>query len=122
MLIFEFVYKEISGRAGKDKDTVTLNYYLAQKWKPDLSRRTYERGINDLLERDFLFRSVVADVYFVNVRYMFNGDRMVVMSVYRRAGSTLQTELPFQPPPTMLDAPNEQSNDESNKAEQRGEQ
>jgi hypothetical protein len=97
-LLFEFVYREISGMSGKDKDTVSLNYYLAQKWKPGLHRRTYERGMTELLDKGFLFRSVAADVYFVNVRFMFNGDRMVVVKAYRRAGSTLQTELPLYDP------------------------
>jgi hypothetical protein len=104
--------------AGKDKDTVTLNYFLAQKWKPELARRTYERGINNLLEMEFLFRSVAADVYFVNIRYMFNGDRMVIMSVYHRAGSTLQTELPLEQTDLMINNANVQKNDESNNPEQ----
>ena len=96
--LFEFVYREISGMSGKDKDTVVLNFFLAQRWKPDLTRRTYERGMNELLEKGFLFRSVGADMYFVNVRFMFNGDRMVVVKAYRRAGSSLQAELPFETP------------------------
>jgi hypothetical protein len=93
--IFEIVYQEISGLSGKDKDTVVLNLYIAQKHHPDLTRRTYERGMNELLEKAFLFRSIAADVYFVNVNFMFNGDRMVVVKAYRRSGSTLQHELPF---------------------------
>jgi hypothetical protein len=51
--------------------------------------------MNELLEKAFLFRSIAADVYFVNVNFMFNGDRMVVVKAYRRSGSTLQHELPF---------------------------
>lgn len=96
--IFEFVYREMSGLAGKDKDTLMLNYFLAQRWNEKLTRRTYERGINELLDKGFLFRSVAADLYFVNVNFMFNGDRMVVVRQYRRAGSTLQTELPLGKP------------------------
>ena len=100
-LLFEFVYKEISGRNSKDKDTVTLNFLLAQRWKADLSRRTYERGMNELLEKGFLYRSLAADIYFVNVRFMFNGDRMVLVQSYRRKGSvsSTQTELPLDEPP-----------------------
>lgn len=100
--LFEFVYKEISGRSSKDKDTVTLNFLLAQRWKADLSRRTYERGMNELLEKGFLYRSLAADVYFVNVRFMFNGDRMVLVQSYRRKGSitAMQHELP------LLEQPN----------------
>ena len=94
-LLFECVYKEISGRSSKDKDTVTLNYLLAQRLKNDLSRRTYERGMNELLEKEFLYRSLAADVYFVNVRFMFNGDRLVLVQSYRRKDSGRQTELPL---------------------------
>jgi hypothetical protein len=97
-LLFEFVYREISGLSAKDKDTITLNYFLAEKWKPGLHRRTYDRGMNELLDKGFLFRSVSADVYFVNVRFMFNGDRMVLVKTYRRSGSTLQAELPLDTP------------------------
>ena len=120
--LFEFLYSRLSGLQGKDRDTVNLNYYLAKKWKPDLARRTYTRGLGELLDKEFLFKSVAADVYFVNLRFMFNGDRMVVVRAYRRAGSSLQTELPFKPAPTMLNAPNVQSNDDSNRTEQQDEQ
>lgn len=86
-LLFEFVYKEISNRDSKDKDTVTLNFLLAQRWKSSLARRTYERGMNELLEKGFLYRSLAADVYYVNVRFMFNGDRMVLAQSYRIKGT-----------------------------------
>jgi len=89
------VYRTISGFSGKDKDTVTLSYLLAKRLNEKLTRRTYERGMNELLDKEFLYRSLAADVYFVNVNFMFNGDRMVVVRQYRRIGSSLQTELPF---------------------------
>lgn len=91
--LFEFLYRQISGRDSKDKDTVTLNYFIAQEFKPDLTRRTYERGLAELLDKEFLFRTIAQDTYFVNVRFMFNGDRMVLMKSYRRAGSPVQQEL-----------------------------
>ena len=93
--MFEIVYRQISGLEGRDRDKVTLNHYLAQKWKPDLPRSTYYRGMNELLEKEFLYRSPAADVYFVNVRFMFNGDRLVVVKAYRRKGSATQAELPL---------------------------
>jgi hypothetical protein len=97
-LLFEFVYKEISGRAGKDKDTININYFLAQKWMAGISRRTYERGLAELLDKEFLFRSISAEIYFVNIRFMFNGDRLALVKTYRRKGSSLQAELPLDVP------------------------
>jgi hypothetical protein len=103
MMLFQFVFNEISGRQGKDKDTVMLNHYIALKWNPTLSRATYYRGLNELLEKGFLFHSPAADVYFINIRMIFNGDRMVVVKAYRRKGSALQTELPFEEPRRVSD-------------------
>ena len=82
--LFELVYEELSGKEAKDKDTLILNYFVAQRWKEDLTRRTYERGMKELLEKEFLFRSVASDMYFVNVRYIFNGDRLVLAKTYER--------------------------------------
>ena len=95
--LFEFVYKEISGNGGKNKDTISVNFYIVQKWNPKLTRPTYFRGMGELLEKGFLFQSPSFDTYFVNVRFMFNGDRMALVQSYRRKGavSTLQAELPF---------------------------
>jgi hypothetical protein len=83
-LLFEFVYRELSGKNAKDKDTIMLSYLLARRWKPDLAERTYFRGMHELLAKDFIFRTLAADVYFVNVRFMFNGDRMVLGQAYKR--------------------------------------
>jgi hypothetical protein len=101
LTVFEFVFNQMSGAAGKDRDTVMLNHYIATKHLPDLSRSTFYRGLNELLEKEFLFRSPAADLYFINVRFMFNGDRMVVMKAYRRKGArrlpTDQAQLPLLP-------------------------
>lgn len=85
IMLFEFVYRVMSGANSKDKDTVDLNYLIAKDWKPDLARRTYDRGIAELLDKEFLFRSITADVYFVNIRFMFNGKRQnLIKSYYKK--------------------------------------
>ena len=43
-LLFEFVYRELSGKNAKDKDTIILSYLLAKRRKPDLAERTYFLG------------------------------------------------------------------------------
>lgn len=99
-LLFEYVYHEMSGVEAKDKDTVAINAYYIKKWKPDITVRTYNRGLHELLAKEFLFRSPTTDVFFVNVRFMFNGDRLVLVQSYRRkakktAPRQLQNELPL---------------------------
>lgn len=102
-MIFEFVYHTISGKNGKDNDVVAINWPLVHEWKPDVTRPTYQRGMNELLNKEFIFRTIAADSYFVNVRYMFNGDRIALVQSYRRKGSKkgqalLQNELPLDEP------------------------
>ena len=108
VLLFELVYHEMSGAKSKDKDTVMLNYLLALDWKPELTKRTYERGMSELLEKGFLFRSVAADMYFVNIRFMFNGSRQNIIKSYYIKGSkkadSNQLDL-FAAAPDALPAP-----------------
>jgi hypothetical protein len=80
---------------------------LAKRWKSDLAERTYYRGMNELLAKGFLFRTLAADQYFVNVRFMFNGDRMILMESYRKKGALQMREIEG-PDIAALPAPAEQ--------------
>ena len=103
-LLFEFVYKQMSGKDAKDKDQINLSYMLALEWRKDLARRTFYRGMNELLSKDFLFRSLAADVYFVNINFMFNGNRMTLARRYILKGTDAQLGLDLPPPPLALSA------------------
>ena len=85
-LMFEFVYRELSKL--KDKDMINMNYLLVSEWKPNISRATFFRGMRELLEKGFLFRSLSTDSYFVNIRFMFNGNRLVLVQSYRQKKAT----------------------------------
>lgn len=83
--LFEYVYEQMSGHKAKDTDTVTISLNLVKDWHPKLAKTTYYRGLSELLDQGFLFRYFGSeDMYFVNVRYMFNGDRIVLAKSYRR--------------------------------------
>jgi hypothetical protein len=93
-LLFEFVYESMSGRKAKDKDTITISLALAQEWNSKLAKTTYYRGLNELLDQGFLFRSYDStDHYFVNVRFMFNGDRVVLVQSYRLKKANTHDDL-----------------------------
>jgi hypothetical protein len=102
-LLFEYVYEKMSGKDAKDKDTITISLPLAQEWNASIARATYYRGLSELLEKEFLFRCYASsDLYFVNVRFMFNGDRLVLAQSYRRKGHSTQAELPLDTPQGAL--------------------
>ena len=94
--MFEYVYEAMSGLKSKDKDTFEVNLTMAQRWRPSLGRHAYFKGMKELLDREFIYRTMATDVYFVNVRFMFNGDRIVLAQSYRRKPiSNPQKELPL---------------------------
>lgn len=91
LTLFEIVYKELQKTVGEDK--VMLNYYTASEQIPSLAERTYQRGLRELLDKEFLYRTPYDGVFFVNIRYMFNGDRLAFVKGYQRKGTGAQGEL-----------------------------
>src|SRR5476651_1477511 len=69
LAVFELVYSKVRENPGKD--TVLLDPFSS-----GLEERTYQRGLRELFEKEFLFRSSNPGLFFVNIRFMFNGDRL----------------------------------------------
>jgi len=89
--LFELVYLQMRAKPGSDE--IKLNQYVAKDH--GMSDRTYQRGVRELLEKEFLFRSPSDGVFFVNIRFMFNGDRLAFVRSYHLRDGNRQTELPL---------------------------
>jgi hypothetical protein len=87
--LFEVVYKEMRAHPGSDE--IKLNQYVASDH--GMSDRTYQRGVRELLEKEFLFRSPSDGVFFVNIRFMFNGDRLAFVKTYHLKETPRQPDL-----------------------------
>jgi hypothetical protein len=97
LAVFETVYKQVRERPGED--TVPLDAHSS-----NLQPVTYRRGLRELLEKEFLFRSLNPGLFFVNIRFMFNGDRLAFVKGYRIRKE--QPSLPgLEPPSPTLPAP-----------------
>ena len=93
LAIFEVVYNRIRDNPNSDK--VELNFYHASDQIKGITERTYQRGLRELLDKQFLFRSPSEGVFFVNIRYMFNGDRLAFVKAYHlKGGNGKQRKLP----------------------------
>lgn len=97
MQVFEIVYHEI--RANPNVDEIKLNLYVAKDH--GVAERTYHRGVRELLEKEFLYRSPSDGVYFVNIRFMFNGDRVAFLRTYHLKSASRQQELPLAEMPAL---------------------
>jgi hypothetical protein len=95
--VFELVYHEMQANPGRDE--IKLNQYVAKDH--GISDRTYQRGVRELLEKEFLYRSPSDGVFFVNIRFMFNGDRLAFVRSYHVKGSVQQHELALTGAPSL---------------------
>lgn len=100
--VFELVYHQMRENPGSDE--IKLNQYVARDH--GMSDRTYQRGVRELLEKEFLYRSQSDGVFFVNIRFMFNGDRLAFVKSYHLKDASRQEELPLVEVPS-LPAPTE---------------
>jgi len=100
LMIFELIYNQV--RENPNSDEIKMSFMVAQDRLPKIAERTYRRGVRELLDKEVIFRSPVEGVFFVNIRCMFNGDRLAFVKAYHLKGSGYQTEL-------QLPAPNEEA-------------
>jgi hypothetical protein len=91
LAVFEVVYRQMREKHGNDK--IELSQYVAQDY--GLNERTFRRGLRELLEKEFLYRSTSDGVFFINIQFMFNGDRLAFVKTYHLKGAIRQQELPF---------------------------
>jgi hypothetical protein len=91
MQVFELLYQQMRENPGNDK--IELSHYIAQD--RGLNIRTFRRGLRELLEKEFLYRSTTDGLFFINIRFMFNGDRLAFVRTYHLKGSGQQAELPL---------------------------
>lgn len=96
LMIFELIYNQV--RDNPNSDEIKMSFMMAQDSRPKLAERTYRRGLRELLDKEVIFRTPVDGVFFVNIRCMFNGDRLAFVKAYHLKGSTYQPELQLDGP------------------------
>jgi hypothetical protein len=95
---FELVYYQMQTNPNSDK--IELSSYMAKE--RGLNERTFRRGVRELLEKQFIFRSPVDGVYWTNIRMMFNGNRLnFIKTYYLRNTTATQGELDLNENPAL---------------------
>jgi hypothetical protein len=78
----------------KDIDKVFLDFHELKhyaKWK--WSNVTFKSGINELLQKEIIYKAVGTNQYFINVSLFFNGDRVNVVKSYKLKNKEAQPDL-----------------------------
>lgn len=97
--VFYLLFEELSGPEGQGKDVVTLQYSaLPEELKKVLKYRTFTNGINDLIKNRFIAESIYTNQYFVNPTYIYNGDRLAIVTLYKKQDKEETEEVKKQEP------------------------
>lgn len=86
LAMFELVYNQLQAKPGQD--TITLSILTA-----GMKKTAYYSGLRELLDKEFLYRSPYDGTFFVNIKFMFNGDRLAFVKGYKRKQEAVQTPL-----------------------------
>jgi hypothetical protein len=93
LAVFEIVYKQLQDRPGQD--TITLSILTC-----GMKKTAYYNGLREMLDKEFLFRSPYDGTFFVNIRFLFNGDRLAFVKGYRLKPNQLKHTAAL-PQPTI---------------------
>lgn len=90
--MFGVIYRLMLVTPNDDRLYIEFNDLVHKKlWK--YTQKTFISGINDLLKNNILFQSISPNMYFVNVQFFFNGDRINIVKSYQLKQADLLDEL-----------------------------
>jgi hypothetical protein len=83
--VFEILYLEVQKNIGKDK--IYMNFVNLDPDVTPMSEATFNRGMRELVEKEFIAATPIIGWYWLNPDYMWNGDRLAFVKEYRKAPS-----------------------------------
>ena len=79
--MFEILYMEMQKNVAKDR--VYLSFPSVDQEVIPISESTYMRGMRELVAKKFIAATPFQGLYWVNLDYMWNGDRLAYVKEYR---------------------------------------
>lgn len=78
--VFEIIYRVVQQSPGTDR--FYLHFMEVQRLGVSISERTFHRGVSELLEKSFIYESTTPNMYYLNIDYLFNGNRLTFVKEY----------------------------------------
>lgn len=83
--VFELIYRAVQDSPGTDR--IHLHFMEIDQVICTISRATFDRGMTELLEKEFIAEAMSPGLYYLNIDYMFNGNRLAFVKEYRIAST-----------------------------------
>lgn len=78
--VFEIIYRVVQETPGTDK--LFLHFMEIEQNITPLSETTFYRGMRELIDKGFIAESTTPGMYFLNIDYLFNGNRLAFIKEY----------------------------------------
>ena len=88
--VFELMYRAVQDSPGSD--SIYLHFMTIDQAITPFSRATFDRGMTELLEKGFIAESIEPGKYFLNIDYLFNGNRLAFVKEYRLIDKSAQSK------------------------------
>lgn len=90
--VFKFVYGYMIENMKKDE--IVLNYNSLKRMKLiTISQPCFNSGVNELINKNCIFKTNFPFTYFLNVQYFFNGERHYLIQEYQLVKKITNKEL-----------------------------
>lgn len=85
-IVYQYILLSVSKQVGKDIYHFSFRDYLQQCESNislvQVSEKTYYNAVKELLEKKILFKCTSPSLFFLNIDYVFNGDRLRFITEY----------------------------------------
>ena len=88
--VFEILYDQVQESIGKG--FIIMNYKMLDTNVYTLSEHTFQRGIRELIEKNFIARQPMDHLFWINPDFIFNGDRLAFVTEYFRENTPAARE------------------------------
>lgn len=81
--VFMIIYQNIIDSKEFNQEKIALTYELLdEEIQKNISRATFFRGLKELKEVKFLAPTLYDGIYWINIDYVFKGDRLTLVNQY----------------------------------------
>lgn len=83
--VFEIIYRAVQKNPGSDR--IWIHFMEIEQNITPISETTFYRGMRELIEKEFIAESTTPGAYFLNIDYLFNGNRLAFIKEYKIASN-----------------------------------
>ena len=101
--VFEVLYLRVQENMGKDQ--IYMAFAAVDQALTPMSNPTYDRGMRELLKKEFIAATPMQGIYWLNLSFVWNGDRLAFVKEYRKVSiqKTIECNMDSIRDPNTID-------------------